>query len=219
MDEVAVFNYALTPTQLLNLYFNAASGAPRVTALAASPSNTVFAGTTMTMSASVLGLAPFQYQWQTNGVNLPGATSAILLLTNVQVSNSGSYDVLVGNSDGTNESSPLVLKVNPWRAPGFTQEPAPSSVTNYVNGLATFAAIVTGSPPMAVQWEHNGTNLPGQTAACPDSAQSANERSRVHYTSAGFQRAFGHQPERARDVDGIAVAEWSVPECPDLPQR
>jgi hypothetical protein len=26
MDEVAIFNYALTPSQVLNLYFNAAGG-------------------------------------------------------------------------------------------------------------------------------------------------------------------------------------------------
>jgi uncharacterized repeat protein (TIGR03806 family) len=165
MDEVAVFNDALTQTQLLNLYFSAAGGAPRVAALTASPSNTVFAGTTVTMSATVFGVAPFQYQWQTNAVNLPDATNATLLLTNAQVSNSGSYDVVVANSSGTNASSALVLTVNSASAPVFAREPSPASSTNYVGGFVTFTAVVNGSPPLQLQWQHNGATIPNATAS------------------------------------------------------
>jgi hypothetical protein len=165
MDEVAVFNYALSQSQLLNLYFSAFGGAPQVATLTASPSNNVFAGATVTLSATVYGLGPFQYQWQSNGVNLAGATSATVVFTNVQVGNSASYDVVVGDSSGTNQSSTLVLKVNPASAPIFSQEPAPASITSYVNGLATFTSVVNGSPPIALQWELDGTNVPGQTAA------------------------------------------------------
>jgi uncharacterized repeat protein (TIGR03806 family) len=165
MDEVAIFNDSLTPTQVLNLYFSGAGGAPRVPTLTASPSNNVFAGASVIFSPNVLGLSPFQYQWQSNGVNLAGATNATLVLANAQVADSASYDVVVRNSSGTNESPVLVLTVNPAAAPSFVQQPAPVSVTNYVNGLATFTAVVAGSPPIALQWEHDGTNLAGQTAS------------------------------------------------------
>jgi uncharacterized repeat protein (TIGR03806 family) len=165
MDEVAIFNYALTSPQILELYFSAYGGAPQVPAPTASPSSTVFAGVTVTLSATVFGLPPFQYQWQSNGVNLAGATDATLVFTNAQVANSGSYDVVVGNSSGTNESPVLVLTVNPPSGPIFVQEPAPASISNYVNGLASFTAVVDGSPPIALQWEFNGTDMAGQTAA------------------------------------------------------
>ncbi len=125
MDEVAIFNYALTQDQVLNLYFSAFQGAPQVAALTASPSNTVFAGTTVTLSPTVYGLGPFSYQWLYDGTNLSGATESTLVLTNAQPGNSGNYAVIVGNSSGTNESPTTVLKVNSSSAPVFTQEPAP----------------------------------------------------------------------------------------------
>jgi hypothetical protein len=165
MDEVAIFNSALTPAQVLNLYFSAAGGAPRVGATTASPSNTVFAGTTVTLSATVLGLEAFYYQWQTNGVNMAGATNATLVLTNAVVSDSGNYDVMVGNSSGTNQSATLVLTVNPAAAPVITQQPAPAAATNYVGGLVTFTAAVNGTPPIQLQWQHNDVNIPNATAS------------------------------------------------------
>ncbi len=165
MDEVAIFNYALSPSQVLDLYFSAAGGAPHVGAPTASPSNTVFAGTTVTLSATVLGVEPFYYQWQSNGVNLAGATDATLVLTNAPVSDSGTYDVVVGNSSGTNKSSTLILTVNPSAAPIITQQPSPASATNYVGGLVTFTAVVNGTPPIQLQWQHNGANILNATAS------------------------------------------------------
>ncbi len=165
MDEVAIFNYALTQNQILTLYFSAFGGAPQVGAAAASPSNMVFAGADVTLSAAVFGLGPFQYQWQSNGMNLAGATAATLEIPNAQVADSGTYDLVVANNSGTNQSLPLVLTVSAASAPVFEQEPSPPSITSYVNGLATFTSVVNGSPPMSLQWRLDGTNVPSQTAS------------------------------------------------------
>lgn len=40
------------------------------------------------------------YQWRKNGKNIPGASSSIYTISNVQWSDEGNYDVLVMNSDG-----------------------------------------------------------------------------------------------------------------------
>ena len=165
MDEVAIFNYDLTPDQVLNFYFNAAGGLPRVGATTASPSNTVYAGTTVTLGATVLGLQPLYYQWQSNAVSIAGATDATLVLTNAVVSDSASYDLMVSNSFGANSSAPVGLTVLPASAPLITQQPAPASATNYVGGLVTFTATVNGTPPIQLQWEHNGVNIPNATAS------------------------------------------------------
>ncbi|HEY3855972.1 MAG TPA: chitobiase/beta-hexosaminidase C-terminal domain-containing protein [Verrucomicrobiae bacterium] len=165
MADVAIFSYALSQDQVLNLFYSGVGGAPQVYAPTASPSNSVFAGTTVTLTANVFGPPPFQYQWQSNGVNLAGSTQSTLIIANAQVNDSAGYGVIVNNNNGSNTSPSLILKVNPASGPVFAQEPIPASLTSYVNGLASFNAVVAGSPPIFLQWEHNGTPMPGQTAA------------------------------------------------------
>jgi hypothetical protein len=165
MDEVAVFNTSLSRQQVLGLYYGAASGVLAVTTPVVSPDASVFGGTTVTLTENAFGLAPLRYQWQTNGVNLAGATNSLLILTNVATTSSGYYSVLVSNASGTNESPPVYLTVNPPAAPFFTQQPAPAAATNYAGGLAMFTASVSGSPPISLQWLHDGSNLPNATAS------------------------------------------------------
>jgi uncharacterized repeat protein (TIGR03803 family) len=69
------------------------------------------AGTNVTYTAAASGTGPLSYQWQLNGVNIPGATGATLTLTNVTVSNSGSYTVVVTNAYGSVTSDPVTLAV------------------------------------------------------------------------------------------------------------
>jgi hypothetical protein len=88
----------------------------------AAPSSSVPAGTTVTLTVPVSGAPPFQYQWQTNDVDIPGATNSSLVLRSATVAESGSYDVLVTNGFGSSQSPPLVLTVTaapPPTAIGF----------------------------------------------------------------------------------------------------
>lgn len=63
---------------------------------------------TMTVAASGTGLT---YQWQNNGVNLSGATSASLTLSNLQGSDGGDYTAIVSNSSGQTTSNPATLTI------------------------------------------------------------------------------------------------------------
>ncbi len=57
---------------------------------------------------------PLAYQWKYDGTNVPGATNAMLMLTNVSLSNSGAYlSVLVTNRFGATLSSNALLTVLP----------------------------------------------------------------------------------------------------------
>ena len=82
---------------------------------------TVLAGTNVTLHVTAQGLA-LSYQWRARGTNLPGATSATLTLTNVQVADEGDYAVFVSNEGGTVLSAPAALHVAPydivWQSPG-----------------------------------------------------------------------------------------------------
>lgn len=60
-----------------------------------------------------------QYQWQLNGVNIPGQTNAALQIFPVQSTNAGNYTVVVSTPCGLSVTStpPAVLTVEPTTAP------------------------------------------------------------------------------------------------------
>lgn len=63
---------------------------------------------TFSVTASGTGLS---YQWKKDGVNIDGATSSLLTISNVALANSGIYTVLVTNTSGSVLSSGAVLDV------------------------------------------------------------------------------------------------------------
>ena len=90
--------------------YNATSSSPpNIVTQPASKSVTV--GGSVSFSITVTGATPLAYQWQLTGTNLPGATNAILTLTNVQLAQAGSYSVLVTNIIGSAQSSSATLMV------------------------------------------------------------------------------------------------------------
>ncbi len=168
IDEFRIYNFALTPAQVLTNYLNGPNLVqipPTPAQPQVSPTNVVYTGTTLTLTAVVAGLAPFQYQWESNHVVLAGATNSTLVMSNTTVAVSASYDVVVANVYGTNRSPVLAVTVLPPAAPGFLQSPTPAAVTNFVGSSAGFAAVVSGSQPISLQWAHNGTNVPGATSS------------------------------------------------------
>ncbi len=74
-------------------------------------SATRYAGLKVTFTVVATGGSNLGYQWQTNDVNLPGATNAMLMITNVQAANAGNYSVIVSNAAGVTPSDVAVLTV------------------------------------------------------------------------------------------------------------
>lgn len=63
------------------------------------------------------------YQWRKNGVNIPSATAAKLLLTNLTVADAAAYDCVLASAGGTVISSPSVVNIS-------TEYPDPALVEN-----------------------------------------------------------------------------------------
>jgi Immunoglobulin domain len=61
----------------------------------------VYLGDEAVFEVGSIGAAPLEYQWRHDGEPLPGATNAILTLTNVTLEDAGNYDVLVSNQFGS----------------------------------------------------------------------------------------------------------------------
>ncbi len=111
IDQVVVFKSSLSQNQLLNLYYTGVAAPPQAAIPTASPSPNLFNGGSVVLSELALGATPFQYQWKSNGLILPGATNISLVLTNLPLSASGNYQVIVSNIYGTVTSAPLSLSV------------------------------------------------------------------------------------------------------------
>jgi len=116
-------------------------------------------GSNFTLSVSANGTAPLYWQWRTNGAPISGANASSHAITSAQLTDAGSYDVVVTNSTGSVTSS--VAVVNVGYVPVVVLQPL--SLTNAVGGTGIFSCIVTGSAPINLQWTYNGNPLTDET--------------------------------------------------------
>ena len=79
----------------------------------------VAVGNSASLSVSASGFSPFTYQWRHSGTNLPGATSANLIIPNFQASYAGVYDVVVSNIGGSTTSAPPAVTISAINPPAF----------------------------------------------------------------------------------------------------
>ena len=164
IDEISVYRRALTAQEIQSIYAAGSNGKcsggvpPTITS---EPTNqAVLAGGTASFSVGAAGTLPLSYQWSLNGVSLSGATSAGPTLTNVQVSQAGTYAVLVGNAYGWMLSSNATLSL--VTTPVITTQPAGQSVLPGCSVI--FYVVASSSAPVNYQWWKNGAPLTNQTS-------------------------------------------------------
>jgi autotransporter-associated beta strand protein len=124
IDEVAVFNTALTQNQLTTVY-SAASGVSLFGPLISSQpaSQNLYEQQTARFTVQASGTQPLSYQWQKsvggNYVNLSddsrisGSTTASLTISNLALADATDYVVIVSNSVSYINSTAATLSVNP----------------------------------------------------------------------------------------------------------
>ncbi|MEA5024114.1 hypothetical protein SDC9_09219 [bioreactor metagenome] len=133
--------------------------------ISAQPSHqTVTAGQTATFTVAATGDAPLSYQWKKDGIDITGATSSTLTITDADESDAGSYTCYVSNAAGNVTSNAATLTVNPAPvAPAITGQPNNQIVT--AGQTATFTVTATGTAPLSHQWKKDGTDITGATAS------------------------------------------------------
>jgi len=117
----------------------------------------VLLGSNVTFSARAAGPVPVTYQWRFNDSNLDWATNASLTLTNLQLTDQGGFDVVVGNSYGSITSPMASLIVTGFPPSMVTVQP--TNQTMGVGSNCTFTVAANGTPPLSYQWLFNGTNI------------------------------------------------------------
>jgi hypothetical protein len=110
------------------------------------------------------GSAPLRYQWQRNGVDLPGATATILIVDPARNEDNGaSYRVRASNDVGATNSQAATLTVAQLPPLIIGQ---PQALTVAAGSDAVFSVQVAAQgAPLTFQWLRNNQVIPGATAA------------------------------------------------------
>jgi hypothetical protein len=160
--------YRLNPTNaLVSVAENFASTltglafVPVPTVLVAQPSNEyAVSGSAATFSADATGAAPLAYQWYFDNEAIRGATNSAFTIAKAVARNNGSYYVVVSNELGPVTSS--IVTLTAYTPPTITRPPKAEVITA---GQTISLSVTATGTPLAYQWQFNGTNLPGETAA------------------------------------------------------
>lgn len=162
IDDVAIYNHALTQAQVQSHYSGAGVG-PVITQV--SPvGSTNNPGTTATFTVTAFGTQPLTYQWyDNNSLAIPYGTNATLTLTNLQTSQSGQYSVAVANLYNTVTTN-VTLEVVGGPAT-ITTDLTPTNITTFASTPETYTIVAGGDTPLFYQWYQNGTSIPNATNA------------------------------------------------------
>jgi len=114
-------------------------------------------GNRAAFSVVASGAIPLTYQWRKDGAPLLNQTSSTLVIAVANLSDIGSYDVVVSNVSGSVTSTPAELTVNVPIT--ITKQPAGLSVNQ--GTAASFRVDAMGTAPIAYQWRKGGANIPG----------------------------------------------------------
>ena len=163
LDEISLYNRALTPIEVQSLYAAGRSGkctAPAAPVILLAPTNlTLTAGSDALFNVLAAGTSPLAYQWRFNSAELPGQTGASLLLAAANTNQAGSYDVVVTNAFGALTSAVAVLTVYVPPAPVFTLQPQTQAVP--AGSSIALTALASDTWPVTYQWYFGDMPLPG----------------------------------------------------------
>jgi hypothetical protein len=107
MDDVRIYNRALSPSEVYSLYANEAT-----VQIVSQPQNeSVIQNLPVSLSVTATGTGTLSYQWQKDGLDIPGATSSTYSLASAKPWHIGDYTVKVTDSNGTVTSNAAALNL------------------------------------------------------------------------------------------------------------
>lgn len=110
IDDVRIYSRALTSADIQALYLTGGVFPPDF--VSEPSSDSFYVGDNVTLSTVASGTLPIKYQWSQNAISIPGATNASLILTNLQLTNAGTYTLFATNSYGSDTTTGAVIQVS-----------------------------------------------------------------------------------------------------------
>jgi alpha-tubulin suppressor-like RCC1 family protein len=124
----------------------------------------IVAGASVTLSASVTGTTPLALEWRKVGSPTVLGTGSSLVLPAVAVAAAGEYQLTASNAAGSVVSRAARLSVVPAAVPpAITTQPV--AQVRVAGSAAEFLVEATGTGPLTYQWRRNGVALAGATTA------------------------------------------------------
>ena len=161
------FDYPAAVWSFFSRYLSNNTGAPRI--VSKPVDNIQPAGMPASFRITALGDAPLAYQWQRNGVDIPGATADYFTVPAVAAADDGAtFQAVVANALGTVISSPAKLRVvaaaaGPAGSVAILTHPADQVVVGRT--AVHFSVAADGSLPFTYQWRKNGVDITGATGS------------------------------------------------------
>ncbi len=127
-----------------------------------SGNQTIYAGTNISLSVSIIGNQPISYFWQCNGTNIDAATNAIFTLTNLPTTSSGIYQCIISNVFGAITSAPINLNVL-QTIPRFSSSSLRldgSGLSLQLNSLSGHGPVIIYASTNLTDWQPVFTNPP-----------------------------------------------------------
>jgi hypothetical protein len=162
IDEVALFDRALTPAEIQTL-FAASQMPPQFLTFTRTPADPLFEGYNITMTATTGGITPITYQWYKDSAPIPGQTTATLSIPNATVGTSGLYTLVAANAYGSTTSAVQNIRVS--SGPPSILSQSIFDATRAAGGWVTYSVVAGGSAPISYQWKKGGTPIPGATSS------------------------------------------------------
>ncbi len=125
----------------------------------------LFLGESATFEVVAAGENPLSYQWQKDGVDIPGETNSTLTISNVDFTDEGNYSCVVTNSLGSATSNTAELGV---LAPDARVTKGAVTIYDFNEGSGTVINDVSGNgtplnldinSPSAVSWQQFGLDV------------------------------------------------------------
>ncbi len=156
IDDFRIYNRALPDDEIKALYdYEDPSASPVITL---QPQTlTVYEGSNVTLSVGLQNVGTYNYQWQMNEQNIPGANKVSLTISNVLVGNY-QYRVIVSNMAGTVISDSATVRVNLNSPPTILVQPV--GLTPVEGSQAILSVVATGPAALSYQWQFNRRNIP-----------------------------------------------------------
>lgn len=123
-----------------------------------------YVGGSLSLFVNATGAQPLVYEWEKDGVSIPGNPSSLLSVDTRSVAGSGTYRVRVRNDAGSVLSDAMVVTVVPAVAPVIVRQPQQYVERMVGNYCGTWIELeVRGSTPLFYQWKKNGVAIQGAT--------------------------------------------------------
>ena len=124
-------------------------------------SQTVSPGNNVTLSVEAEGSSPLNFQWRHDNETMLGVTNASMTLTNIQPTQSGSYQAVIWNKSGSAATKPFSIQVA--IPPVIVSQP--KSTYAWPGDTIIFSVVAAGVQPLQYQWRKNGVPISGEVVS------------------------------------------------------